>query len=55
MEMEAQMGAVLYDVLPLPIPQNVGRTVTIGVQCVAEGGLQSDFMTVPVFIPPLVS
>lgn len=52
---EAQMGAVLYDVLPLPIPQNVGRTVTIGVQRVAEGGLQSDFMTVPVFIPPLVS
>ena len=49
------MGAVLYDVVALPIPRHVGRTVTIGVQRVADGGLQSDFMTVPVFIPPLVS
>jgi len=52
---EAQMGALLYDIIALPIPQYVGRTVTIGVQRVAEGGLQSDFMTVPLFIPPLVS
>ncbi len=49
------MGALLYDAISLPIPQHVGRTVTIGVQRVAEGGLQSDFMTVPVLIPPLVS
>ena len=52
---EAQMGALLYDVLALPIPQHVGRTVTIGVQRVAEGGLQSDFTTVVFVIPPLVS
>lgn len=51
---EAQHGALLFDVISLPIPQNVGRTVTVGVQRVAEGGFQSDFMTVPVFIPPLV-
>ena len=36
-------------------PQHVGRTVTIGVQRVAEGGLQSDFTTVAFVIPPLVS
>jgi hypothetical protein len=53
-EQEAQHGALLYDVLSLPIPQNVGRTVTVGVQRVAEGGNQSDFTTVPVFIPPLI-
>jgi hypothetical protein len=52
---EAQMGAVLYDVLALPIPQHVGRTVTIGVQRVAEGGVQSEFTTVAFVIPPLVS
>jgi hypothetical protein len=52
---EAQMGAVLYDVLALPIPQHVGRAVTIGVQRVSEGGLQSDFTTVAFVIPPLVS
>jgi hypothetical protein len=53
-EQEAQHGALLYDVLSLPIPLNVGRTVTVGVQRVAEGGVQSDFTTVPVFIPPLI-
>ena len=52
---EAQMGAVLYDVLALPIPQHVSRTVTIGVQRVAESGLQSDFTTVAFVIPPLIS
>lgn len=52
---EAQVGALLYDVISLPIPQYVNRTVTIGVQRVAEGGLQSDFITVPLVIPPLVS
>jgi hypothetical protein len=52
---EAQTGALLYDIIVLPVPQYVGRTVTIGVQRVTEGGLQSAFMTVPLFIPPLVS
>ncbi|MDQ3625012.1 MAG: hypothetical protein M3463_21450, partial [Verrucomicrobiota bacterium] len=52
---EAQQGALLYDVIALPIPKNVGRTVTIGVQRVAEGRLQSEFTTAPVLIPPLVS
>jgi len=45
---------VLYDVIALPIPQHVGRTVTIGVQRVSDGGLQSDFTAIPVLIPPLV-
>ena len=48
------MGALLYDVLALPVPQHVGRTVTIGVQRVADGGLQSDCATVAFVIPPLV-
>jgi hypothetical protein len=52
---EAQMGALLYDVISLPIPRHVGRTVMIGVQRVAEGGLQSNFTVVPVVIPPLLS
>ena len=52
---EAQMGALLYDVISLPIPRYVGRTVTIGVQRVVEGGLQSNFTAVPVVIPPLLS
>jgi hypothetical protein len=51
---EAQMGALLYDVIPLPVPRHIGRIVTIGVQRVAEGGLQSDFTTVAVTIPPLL-
>lgn len=36
----------LYDVLSLPIPQRVYRTVTIGVQRVNEAGGQSNFQTV---------
>ncbi len=52
---EAQMGTLLYEAISLPIPQHVGRPVTIGVQRVAEGGLQSDFMTVPGLISPLIS
>jgi hypothetical protein len=38
-------GDVLYDVLPLPIPAHVDRTVTIGVQRVLDGGVQGDFKT----------
>jgi hypothetical protein len=51
---EPHIGTALYDVIALPIPQHVGRTVTIGVQRVSDGGLQSDFTAIPVLIPPLV-
>jgi len=44
-------GDVLYDVLPLPIPAHLDRTVTIGVQRVLEGGVQGDFVTVPILLP----
>ena len=37
----------LYDVLSLPIPQQVDRTVTIGLQRVNEAAGQSAFVTVP--------
>jgi hypothetical protein len=47
-------GITLFDVLPLPIPQFVARTITIGVQRVTEGGPQSDFVTVPMTLMPLL-
>lgn len=40
----------LYDVLSLPIPRNVDRIVTIGVQRTNAGGGQSNFQTVHVAI-----
>ncbi|NOJ79790.1 hypothetical protein [Myxococcus xanthus] len=46
-------GDVLYDVLPLPIPAHVDRTVTIGVQRVLEGGVQGDFVTVSIVLAAL--
>jgi len=46
-------GAVLYDVLPLPIPSHVDRTITVGVQRVADGGAQSGFVTAPIVLPAL--
>jgi hypothetical protein len=51
---EAHLGTSLYDVMALPIPQHIGRTVTIGVQRVGGGGVQSDFTVVPVLIPALI-
>jgi hypothetical protein len=42
----AENGLFLYDVLSLPIPKNVNRTVTIGVQQVNEAEGQSNFSTV---------
>jgi hypothetical protein len=47
-------GDVLYDVLPLPIPAHLDRTVTIGVQQVLEGGVQGNFVTAPVVLPALM-
>ncbi len=44
----------LYDTLPLPIPQNVDRLITIGVQRVS-GGAQSDFATIQVTLPALIA
>lgn len=46
-------GDVLYDVLPLPIPAHVNRTITIGVQNVTDGGVQGDFVTSPIVLPAL--
>jgi len=46
-------GDVLYDVLPLPIPAHLDRTVTIGVQRVLEGGVRGDFVTAPILLPAL--
>ncbi|MFJ7765854.1 hypothetical protein [Bacillus toyonensis] len=47
---KAQDGEILYDVIALPIPQHVNRTITIGVHSVNEGGLQSNFYTAQVVI-----
>ena len=41
------------DVLPLPVPSHVGRTITVGVQRVGDGGIQCDFVTAPVVLPAL--
>jgi hypothetical protein len=43
----------LFDVLTIPLPQAVSRTVTIGVQQVNEGGGQSTFETVQYTLPTL--
>ena len=43
----------LFDVLAIPLPQTVNRTITIGVQHVNEGEGQSGFETVPVTLPAL--
>ena len=40
-------------VLPLPIPAHVNRTITIGVQHVADGGVQGDFVTSPIVLPAI--
>jgi len=50
---ESLDGFTLFDVIALPIPQHVNRTVTIGVQRVVNGGPQSDFVAVPVDLPAL--
>jgi hypothetical protein len=42
----AENGLFLYDVFSLPVPKNVNRTVTIGVQQVNEAEGQSNFSTV---------
>jgi hypothetical protein len=46
-------GDTLYDVLPLPIPAHVDRTITIGVQQVLGGGVQGDFVVAPIVLPAL--
>lgn len=47
----AQEGRYLFDVLAIPIPQTVNRTITIGVQRVNDGGGQSKFAVVPIVLP----
>lgn len=47
---EVQKDRYLYDVLSLPIPANVNRVITIGIQRVNEGGGQSDFQTVQIVL-----
>ena len=46
-------GDTLYDVLPLPIPAHVDRTITIGVQHVLDSGVQGDFVVAPIVLPAL--
>lgn len=46
-------GDVLYDLLPLPIPIHVNRTVTIGVQRVLDGGVQGDFVILSLLLPAM--
>lgn len=48
-------GDVLYDVLPLPIPAHVDRTVTIGVQQVMDAGVQGNFKTAVVVLEAIGS
>jgi hypothetical protein len=43
----------IYDILSLPVPAKQDRTITLGIQCVNEGGGQSSFITTPVQIPAL--
>jgi hypothetical protein len=43
-------GDVLYEVLSLPIPAHVDRTITVGVQQVLDGGVQGDFLTAAVVL-----
>lgn len=43
----------LFDVLAIPLPQTVDRTITIGVQRVTTGEGQSIFETTPVTLPAL--
>lgn len=48
---EAEGGLYLFDLLPLPIPQTVNATVTIGVQPVNEGGGQGGFQIGTMVLP----
>jgi hypothetical protein len=41
----------LFDVLAIPLPQTVNRTITIDVQRVSEGEGQGGFETVSVTLP----
>ena len=49
-EQSVHQAHFLFDVLSLPVPVNVDRTVTIGVQRVNAGGGQSGFKTATVLL-----